>query len=139
MENLTEQLKDTQLTDVISAVNRLSQNISEGFLESLIQNNNSNSGVFFSQPVKFESVKEDVITTQEHTSISSTMIPTTEVHDVLQKDFWKINKRNPIKKLQRVADAGRVIPPSFGLSWRGTMKPVSNIFRFFAKPAVGRL
>ncbi|XP_045035241.1 serine-rich adhesin for platelets-like isoform X1 [Daphnia magna] len=139
MENLTEQLKDTQLTDVISAVNRLSQNISEGFLESLIQNNNSNSDVFFSQPIKFESVKEDVITTQEHTSTSSTMIPTTEVHDVLQKDFWKINKRNPIKKLQRVADAGRVIPPSFGLSWRGTMKPVSSIFRFFAKPAVGRL
>lgn len=139
MENLTEQLKDTQLTDVISAVNRLSQNISEGFLESLIQNNNSNSGVFFSQPIKFESVKEDVITTQEHTSTSSTRIPTTEVHDVLQKDFWKINKRNPIKKLQRVADAGRVIPPSIGLSWRGTMKPVSSIFRFFAKPAVGRL
>ncbi|KAI9560170.1 hypothetical protein GHT06_014181 [Daphnia sinensis] len=139
MENLTEQLKDTPLTDVISAVNRLSQNIPEGFLENLIQNNNSNSDVFFHHPIKVDSVKEDLATTQEHTSTSSTMIPTTEVHDVLQKDFWKTNRRSPFKMLQRVAGAGRVIPLSIGLSWRGTMKPVSSIFRSFAKPAAIRL
>ncbi|XP_059350161.1 serine-rich adhesin for platelets-like isoform X2 [Daphnia carinata] len=135
MENLTEQLKDTQLTDVISAVNRLSQNIPESFLENIIQNNNSNSDTFFGQPVSFESVK-DVIIPQEQTS---TTMPTTEAHNVLEKDFWKTNRRNPFKTLQRVAGAGRVIPPSIGLSWRRTMKPVSSIFRSFAKPAVVRL
>lgn len=137
MENLSEQLKETQLTDVISAVNRLSHDVPAGFLESLIQNNSSEV-VYFSETVKVEGVKEEMISTEEHTSTSSTTKPTTEVHDVLQMDFWKTNRRNPVKMLQRKARTGVGSLPTIGRYWRDTTKSISNLFRPFAKPAMAR-
>jgi hypothetical protein len=137
MRNLTELLKDSKMSDLISAVNNLNHSVPEGFLESLIQSNNSDDGRFFNKsPLKNDVI--DAVTTQAPTSTFSATPSTTVQHDIFAKNFWKANKRNPVRKLQRVAGPGLGIIPSIRLPLRTKVKPVSNIFSSLAKPAASR-
>jgi hypothetical protein len=135
MLNLTELLKDTQMNDLISAVNHLNHAIPEGFLENLIRSNHSEDAEFFNQSAVGNDVK-DAVTTQVPTSTFPATAPVE--YDIFQKNFWITNRRNPVRKLQRVAGPGLGILPSIRIPLRTTAKPVSNIFSFLAKPAARR-
>ena len=52
--------------------------------------------------------------------------------NVLHKNFWKTDRRHPIKGLQRIAGPRLQKIPSIGRRWR-TMSPASSLFRPFPK------
>ena len=135
MLNLTELLKDAQMNDLLSAVNHLNHAIPEGFLENLIRSNHSEDAELFNQSAAGNDVK-DAVTTQVPTSTFPATAPVE--YDIFQKNFWITNRRNPVRKLQRVAGPGLGILPSIRIPLRTTAKPVSNIFSFLAKPAARR-
>lgn len=111
MVNLTELLKDVNADDIVSAVSSLNHTVPDGFLEELLENNLNSE--HFTTTSNSEDIYPDTSTdTSKSTTIKSGNF------DIYDKNFWNVDKRNPVKALQRKAAPRLNSVPSVGRLWQ---------------------
>ncbi len=123
MINPSDLLSRTHSSHVISAVNSLNRSVVEELLDSILNNSSVHDELF-----NKSRGKEIAMSTIK---VTPTPTPTTAEHtepNVLHKNFWKTDRKHPIKGLQRIAGPRLQKIPSIGRRWR-TMSPSSSIFR----------
>ena len=112
MVNLTELLKDVNADDIVSAVSSLNHTVPDGFLEELLENNLN------SEHFTTTSNSEDIYPSDTSTDTSKSTTIKSGNFDIYDKNFWNVDKRNPVKALQRKAAPRLNSVPSVGRLWQ---------------------
>ena len=128
MANLTDLLRGKHLDHAVPAVHFLNHTIPGDLLDSLLSNDSGLEELF--NKSKGEENAESIMKEVTPVTTSTTDDPTET--NVLHKNFWKSDRRHPIKGLQRIAGPRLQKIPSIGRRWR-TMSPASSLFRPFPK------